>query len=145
MTSLHRARARAHRKHKALLEQRYVRDAVLLLQEGANRAKQDLGEDHELTLGLAHTYFQALWLHHFFGHKRYREYLRTAVKGLIALIFLAVNLFGSWDHQTCEEIQDTLRRVLAHQLDWSLDDLELDSTERQMVDVLLEDPDDAKF
>ena len=73
------------------------------------------------------------------------EYLRTAVKGLIALIFLAVNLFGSWEHETCEEIQDTLRRVLAHQLDWSLDDLELDSTERQMVDVLLEDPDYAKF
>ena len=92
-----------------------------------------------------HTYFEALWLHHFFGHKRYREHLRTAVKGLIALIFLAVNVFGSWEHQTCEEIQDTLCRVLAHQLDWSLDDLELDAHERKVVDMLLEEPDYAKF
>ena len=73
------------------------------------------------------------------------EYLRTAVKGLIALIFLAVNLFGSWEHETCEEIQDTLCRVLAHQLDWSLDDLELDAHERKVVDMLLEEPDYAKF
>ena len=43
------------------------------------------------------------------------------------------------------EIRHTLRRVLAHQLDWSLDDLELDSTERQMVDVLLTDPEASEF
>jgi len=29
--------------------------------------------------------------------------------------------------------------VLTHQLDWSLDDLELDSTERQIVDRVLAD------
>ena len=36
-------------------------------------------------------------------------------------------------------------RVLAHQLDWSLDDLELDAHERKVVDMLLEEPDYAKF
>ena len=37
------------------------------------------------------------------------------------------------------QIEETLCMVLTHQLDWSLDDLELDSTERQIVDRVLAD------
>ena len=70
-------------------------------------------------------------------HEGYREHLRCAVKGLIPLLLQAKDVFGSWEHQTCEEIQDTLCRVLAHQLDWSLDDLELDAREQEVVATLL--------
>ena len=49
-------------------------------------------------------------------------------------------VYGSFENQTCEEIQGTLCRALAHQLDWSLDDLELDSTDRQIVDEYVDFP-----
>jgi hypothetical protein len=137
--------AAALRLSDALLEQYYVSEALSILPPLRSLTIEDLGEDHELTLGLAHTYLRAIWLYHFFGHKGYREHLCCAVKGLIPLLLQAKDVFGSWEDKYCEEIQDTLRRVLAHQLDWSLDDLELNSTERQLVDLLLEDPDYAKF
>ena len=86
-----------------------------------------------------HTYYLSLWLNHFYGTENYRNYLRTAVDGLLYLLPRAQ------DADQKREIEYNLCMVLTHQLDWSLDDLELDSTERQMVDVLLEDPDYAKF
>ena len=42
--------------------------------------------------------------------------------------------------QQTRQIAQTLCMVLTHQLDWSLDDLELDSTERQIVDRLADLP-----
>ena len=43
------------------------------------------------------------------------------------------------DADQTRQIEKSLCMVLAHQLDWSLDDLELDSTERQIVDRVLAD------
>ena len=43
------------------------------------------------------------------------------------------------DAKQKRHIERLLRRVLTHQLDWSLDDLDLDSTERQIVDKVLAD------
>ena len=63
----------------------------------------------------------------------YREYLRTAVQALILLLSRVQNADNK------RQIEYTLCMVLTHQLDWSLDDLELDSTERQIVDRVLAD------
>ena len=71
------------------------------------------------------------WLNHFYGHEKYREDLQTAAKGLLYLLPRAQ------DADQERQIAQTLCMVLTHQLDWSLDDLELDSVDRQIVDRVL--------
>ena len=61
----------------------------------------------------------------------YREYLRTAVQALILLLSRVQNADNK------RQIEYTLCMVLTHQLEWSLDDLELNSYERQIVDRVL--------
>ena len=92
------------------------------------------GECQRFCIGLMYTYYLSLWLYHFYGHEGYRKDLRKAVKGLIHLSARAQ------DARQKRHIERLLRRVLTHQLDWSLDDLELDSTERQIVDRLADLP-----
>ena len=116
-----------------MVEQHYVRNAFLLLNEVYLNAEEDLGEEHGLFIGLMHTYYLSLWLNHFYGTEKYRNYLRTAVDGLLYLLPRAQ------DADQKREIEYNLCVVLTHQLDWSLDDLELDSTERQIVDRVLAD------
>ena len=88
-----------------------------------------------------HTYYLSLWLNHFYGTEKYRNYLRTAVDGLLYLLPRAQ------DADQKREIEYNLCMVLTHQLDWSLDDLELDSTERNFVDIVLANlpASDSKF
>ena len=81
-----------------------------------------------------YTYYLSLWLHHFYGRKDYRKDLRKAVKGLLHLAPSAQ------DARQKRHVEGLLRRVLTHQLDWSLDDLELDSYERRIVDRLADLP-----
>ena len=68
---------------------------------------------------------------HFYGHNDFRSDLQIAVKGLL-LIFSRAQ-----DADQERQIEETLCMVLTHQLDWSLDDLELNSYERQIVDRVL--------
>ena len=85
---------------------------------------------------LSHNRFRAIWMMHFYGHQGYREHLRTAVKGLIALSARLVRVRG----ETCEVCQKacaTLRSALDTQLDWSLDDLELDASEQAIIETVL--------
>jgi len=63
----------------------------------------------------------------------YRSELRIAVQALLLL------LARTQDADQKREIEYNLCMVLTHQLDWSLDDLELDSTDRQIVDRVLAD------
>ena len=66
----------------------------------------------------------------------YREHLRTAVKGLIALSARLVRVRG----ETCEVCQKacaTLRSALDTQLDWSLDDLDLSPDQERVVAAFL--------
>ncbi len=81
-----------------------------------------------------HSYYRSLWLYHFYGHKGYRKDLQGALRGLLRLMLRARQ-----DAQQTRQIAQTLCRVLTHQLDWSLDDLELNSYERQIVDRVLFD------
>ena len=81
-----------------------------------------------------HTYYLSLWLYHFYGHEGYRKDLRVAVKGLLHLAQRAQ------DAKQKSHIERLLRTLLTHQLDWSLDDLELDSYERRIVDRLADLP-----
>ena len=90
--------------------------------------------DKILSCYLMYTYYLSLWLCHFYGHKGYRKDLREAVRGLL---HLAPRVKEAKQKRHVEHL---LRRVLTHQLDWSLDDLELDSTERQIVDRLADLP-----
>ena len=66
-------------------------------------------------------------------HENYRGELLIAVKNFLDLLPLAQ------DADQTRQIEKTLCMVVTHQLDWSLDDLELDSTERQIVDRVLAD------
>ena len=126
--------AAAYRYGVALIEQHYVRDAFVLLHQVSRNAEADLGECQRLFIGLMHTYYLSLWLYHFYGHEGYRKDLRVAVKGLLHLAQRAQ------DAKQKSHIERLLRTLLTHQLDWSLDDLELDSTERQIVDRLADLP-----
>ena len=112
----------------------YVRDAFVFLHQVSRNAEADLGECQRLFIGLMHTYYLSLWLYHFYGHEGYRKDLRVAVKGLLHLAQRAQ------DAKQKSHIERLLRTLLTHQLDWSLDDLELDSTERQIVDRLADLP-----
>ena len=91
-----------------------------------------------LFIGLMHTYYLSLWLYHFYGHEGYRKDLRVAVKGLLHLA--AILAPRAQDDRQKRHVERLLRTLLTHQLDWSLDDLELDSTERQIVDRLADLP-----
>ena len=65
--------------------------------------------------------------------RNHRRYLRIAVHELLLL------LARTQDADETRHMEQTLCMVLTHQLDWSLDDLELDSTDRQIVDRVLAD------
>ena len=77
---------------------------------------------------------RSVWLQHFYGDEGYREYLREAVLGLVQLLQQSYQALGP-THDTYREIKNTLHDALSYQLDWSLDDLKLDSEsfERLMV------------
>ena len=67
-------------------------------------------------------------------HENYRGELLIAVKNFLDLLPLAQ------DADQTRQIEQTLCMVLTHQLDWSLDDLELDREVRQVVDGILAEP-----
>ena len=69
-------------------------------------------------------------------HRGYREHLRTAVKGLIALSARLVRVRGE-THDVTQKACATLRSALDTQLDWSLDDLELDASEQKIIETVL--------
>ena len=121
----------ALRYGKVLVEQSYVHDALLLLNEASLDAEEDLGKEHALFVDLHHAWCLSLWLYHFCGHSDYREYLRTAAQALILLLSRAQNADNK------RQIEYALCMVLTHQLEWSLDDLELDSVDRQIVNRVL--------
>ena len=80
------------------------------------------------------TYFRTNWMMHFYGEKDYRDKLRIAVKGFLLIFRLVTE-----DALKQREVIVALHRALSHQLDWSLDDLELDFIDRQVVDLVLAD------
>ena len=99
-------------------------------------AEKEFAPDSVIYMELSHNRFRAIWMMHFYGHQGYREHLRTAVKGLIALSARLVRVRG----ETCEVCQKacaTLRSALDTQLDWSLDDLELDASEQAIIETVL--------
>ena len=63
-----------------------------------------------------------------------RDKLRIAVKGFLLIFRLVTE-----DALKQREVIVALHRALSHQLDWSLDDLELDFIDRQVVDLVLAD------
>ena len=71
---------------------------------------------------------------HFYGEKDYRNQLRIAVKGFLVILVQAE------DEDAFRDIFETLRIALTEQLDWSLDDLELDAEEKRAVGVILSAP-----
>ena len=123
----------ALRYSRALVKQLYLRDALVLLHQVGLHAEEDLGEGHALVIELASASCLSVWLYHFYGHESYRGQLLTAVKNVLNLLPYAQ------DADQTRQIEKSLCMVLTHQLDWSLDDLELDSTERQIVDRVLAD------
>ena len=125
--------AAALRYGKVLVEQSYVHDALLLLNEVSLDAEGDLGREHALVVDVTHAWCLSLWLYHFLGHSDYRSEFQVAVQALLLL------LARTQDADQTRQIEQTLCMVLTHQLDWSLDDLELDSTDRQIVDRVLAD------
>ena len=88
---------------------------------------------HLRVVGRMHACYHSYWLYHFYGHNDFRSDLQIAVKGLL-LIFSRAQ-----DADQERQIEETLCMVLTHQLDWSLDDLELDWEVRQIVDGILAD------
>ena len=90
----------------------------------------------DINFQLDNFYLRSVWLEHFYGDEGYREDLREAVHGLVHLLNQLHQALGP-AHDTFIEVQHTLRDVLSCQLDWSLDDLELNSYERQIVDRVL--------
>ena len=65
-------------------------------------------------------------------YQGYREHLRTAVEGLIALSMRSVRVRGE-THEVYQKACATLRSALDTQLDWSLDDLELNASEQVFI------------
>ena len=102
-------------------------------------AKEDLGLRHTLTMDLTHAYLLSLYQMHFYGREGYRDVLRRAVKGLIYLLARSQDPNKKESTDQTVEISNTLFKALTEQLDWSLDDLELDATERKIVDLVLTD------
>ena len=114
----------------------YVRDAMVFSCKICPDAEKEFAPDSVIYMELSHNRFRAIWMMHFYGHQGYREHLRTAVKGLIALSARLVRVRG----ETCEVCQKacaTLRSALDTQLDWSLDDLELDASEQAIIETVL--------
>ena len=70
-------------------------------------------------------------------YQGYREHLRTAVEGLIALSMRSVRVRGE-THEVYQKACATLRSALDTQLDWSLDDLELSPSEKLSIDFFSE-------
>ena len=68
----------------------------------------------------------ARWMHHFYGHEGYRDDLREAVTKLVGL--LGMNHSDAADRR----IRNTLQMALSHQLDWSLDDLDLEEEDLRL-------------
>ena len=66
--------------------------------------------------------------------------------GLVQLLQQSYQALGP-THDTYREIKNTLHDALSYQLDWSLDDLKLDSGsfERLMVDTILADLPEPDF
>ncbi|CAH0375909.1 unnamed protein product [Pelagomonas calceolata] len=110
-----------------LLDQHYVHDALELLSDICPDVAGDLGFDHHLTVELFHLLCRARWMHHFYGREGYRDDLREAVTELLGL--LGLNL--TWE--VSQPIRNTLRLALTHQLDWSLEDLNLDPSELEAI------------
>ena len=108
-------------------------DLQALSQEEVESELNRLIKCQRLVIDLLYTYYLSLWLYHFYGHEGYRKDLRDSAKGLLHLAPRVE------DAKQKRHIERLLRRVLTHQLDWSLDDLDLDSTERQIVDKVLAD------
>ena len=86
-----------------------------------------------------HAYLLSLYQMHFYGREGYRDVLRRAVKGLIYLLARSQDPNKKESTDQTVEISNTLFKALTEQLDWSLDDLELDATERKIVDLVLTD------
>ena len=108
---------------------------MLLLHKVYLDAEEDLGKEHALVIELGRASCLSLWLNHFYGRNDldydYRRELRTAVENLLYFLLRAQ------DADQKREIEYNLCMVLTHQLDWSLDDLELDSVDRQIVNRVL--------
>ena len=117
---------------QTIVEQHYVGAALGLLHQARLDAEDDLGKEHGIVFRLMHSYYRSLWLYHFYGHKGYRKDLQGVLRGLLRLMLRARQ-----NAQQTRQIAQTLCMVLTHQLDWSLDDLELNSYERQIVDRVL--------
>ena len=120
----------ALRLAEVLLEQYYVRDAQHLLQILVDEQP----EVKQMPIQFLITYFRTNWMMHFYGEKDYRDKLRIAVKGFLLIFRLVTE-----DALKQREVIVALHRALSHQLDWSLDDLELDFIDRQVVDLVLAD------
>ena len=103
-------------------------------------AKEDLGLRHALTMDLTHAYLLSLYQMHFYGREGYRDVLRRAVKGLIYLLARSQDPNKKESTDQTVEISNTLFKALTEQLDWSLDDLELDAEEKRAVGVILSAP-----
>tara|TARA_B100000459_G_C8485601_1_gene160687 strand:+ start:95 stop:580 length:486 start_codon:yes stop_codon:yes gene_type:complete len=111
----------------------YVRTARRFSEEIIVCADEHL-DGHDINFRLDLFYLRSVWLEHFYGDEGYREYLREAVLGLVQLLQQSYQALGP-THDTYREIKNTLHDALSYQLDWSLDDLKLDSEsfERLMV------------
>ena len=118
----------------ALLRHCHVRTARRFSEEIIVCADEHL-DGHHINFRLDLFYLRSVWLEHFYGDEGYREYLREAVLGLVQLLQQSYQALGP-THDTYREIKNTLHDALSYQLDWSLDDLKLDSEsfERLMVD-----------
>ena len=77
--------------------------------------------------------WRTLWLEHFYGREGYRGDLRRAVKGLLHVLAASYRALGE-THRLIRKIEDTLHSALTEQLDWSLDDLELDADEKESLE-----------
>ena len=117
----------------ALLKHCHVRTARRFSEEIIVCADEHL-DGHDINFRLDLFYLRSVWLEHFYGDEGYREYLREAVLGLVQLLQQSYQALGP-THDTYREIKNTLHDALSYQLDWSLDDLKLDSEsfERLMV------------
>jgi len=134
--STHKKQHAAREQRELLLELHYVRDAMVLSCKICPDAEKELGRDSAIYMELSHNRFRSIWMIHFYGHQGYRKHLRTAVKGLIALSMRSVRVRGETHEvyqKACASYSATLRSALDTQLDWSLDDLELNASEQEFI------------
>ena len=98
-----------------LLEQHYVREAQLFLEEFV---KENVRTGQQTDYRIWETYFRSHWMRHFYGEKNYRGQLRDAVQGLLTILTQTKDFKKAF-----LVVIESLRRALTEQLDWSLDDL----------------------